>query len=625
MAKEVEIFFKVDGLETYITDLNDLEDVLNQVKGATDSTAAATKNLEKDIDDATSGIEESERKLNALEGGIKTLAGSFEILAGSAALLGLEDNEFFSGLEENVIGVLALSQGVIDASEGLRLLKDNTKLAAVAQRIFNTVANANPYVLLATAVIALAGAVALYTSRAKDAENQQKRLNKTFNERAQYTLDQIDFEEELVRVREELTPEKEIEFNKQRIEQINEEIRKSRERIATAKLGRITEGEQELIDKLEENIKTRQEQARGLRRNNILIKEGQTAEEKRLAAEKEAEDERVRLEKEEEKRHNRELARIEAERLAKENAEQAEVEIFENQATLEEELYVLGLTQRQKEQRDIEEKYYERLNLAEGNAELIKQVEEQFEIDKQDLRDKYDEERIEKNKETLDAIAEQNKTFNDNLIAAEEQLQTAKVNAAQQGFAVLSALAGENEDLQKVLFVASQAFEAAQIAIQGTRDIAKTKSETAQSIGSLTQQAAVLAPRAAVGDPTAVAGLIAIGNSAATVKAAGAATVAGIKINTAAGIAGVLAATIGQLKSAKDGGGNPAAFGGNVTASVPQFQASPTTSQGEDVLIGGPRSQEVTGGGGPVQAYVLATDVRNKLEANQQIENLSRL
>jgi len=164
MAQEVEIFFKVDGLETYITDLNDLEEVLNQVKGATDSTAAATKNLENDIDDATKGIEESERRLNALEGGIKTLAGSFEILAGSAALLGLEDNEFFSGLEENVIGVLALSQGVIDASEGIRLLKDNTKLAAVAQRIFNTVANANPYVLLATAVIALAGAVALYTS-----------------------------------------------------------------------------------------------------------------------------------------------------------------------------------------------------------------------------------------------------------------------------------------------------------------------------------------------------------------------------------------------------------------------------------------------------------------------------
>jgi len=253
--REVEIFFKVDGLETYITDLNDLEQVLNQVKGATDATAAATKDLEKDVDDATKGIEESERRLNALEGGIKTLAGSFEILAGSAALLGLEDNEFFAGLEQNVVGVLALSQGVIDASEGLRLLKDNTKLAAIAQRIFNTVANANPYVLLASAVIALAGAVALYTSRAKDAENQQKRLNKTFNERAQYTLDQIDYEQELARVREELTPEKEIEFNKQRLEQINEEILLSRRRIESAKIGGISEGEQELVDRLEENIK----------------------------------------------------------------------------------------------------------------------------------------------------------------------------------------------------------------------------------------------------------------------------------------------------------------------------------------------------------------------------------
>ena len=121
MAQEVEIFFKVDGLETYITDLNDLEKVLNEVKGATDATAAATKDLEKDIDDATSGIEKSEQRLLALEGGIKTLAGSFEILAGSAALLGLEDNEFFGELEKNVIGVLALSQGVIDATEGIKL------------------------------------------------------------------------------------------------------------------------------------------------------------------------------------------------------------------------------------------------------------------------------------------------------------------------------------------------------------------------------------------------------------------------------------------------------------------------------------------------------------------------
>ena len=624
MAQEVEIFFKVDGLETYITDLNDLEEVLNQVKGATDSTAAATKNLENDIDDATKGIEESERRLNALEGGIKTLAGSFEILAGSAALLGLEDNEFFSGLEENVIGVLALSQGVIDASEGLRLLKDNTKLAAVAQRIFNTVANANPYVLLATAVIALAGAVALYTSRAKDAENQQKRLNKTFNERAQYTLDQIDFEEELLRVREELTPEKEIEFNNQRIEQINEEIRLSRQRITSAKIGDITEGEQELIDRLEENIKTRQEQAAGLRRSNILIEEGQTAEEKRLAAEKAAEDERLRIEKEEQARHERELARIEAERLAEENAANARVEIFENQAQLEDELFLESLTEEERRFRALEDQYYERLNLAEGNAELIAQVEASYAQQQIDLEAQIQKERVEGNKEANDQILANTEQFNQQLIQAEEALQQAKVNAAQQGFAVLSALAGENEELQKVIFVASQAFEAAQIAIQGTKDIAQVRSEQIKSTTQLGAQAAVLTARLAAGDLTAAPALATVQGSIAAVNAGATASIAGIKLNTAAGVAGVLAATIGQLKAAKDTGTTPPQISG-VGASAP-LGALPSfqTSQGEDVLIGGTRSQEVTGGG-PIQAYVIASDVTTAQQANQQIENLSRL
>jgi len=624
MAQEVEIFFKVDGLETYITDLNDLEEVLNQVKGATDSTAAATKNLENDIDDATKGIEESERRLNALEGGIKTLAGSFEILAGSAALLGLEDNEFFSGLEENVIGVLALSQGVIDASEGIRLLKDNTKLAAVAQRIFNTVANANPYVLLATAVIALAGAVALYTSRAKDAENQQKRLNKTFNERAQYTLEQIDFEEELLRVREELTPEKEIEFNNQRIEQINEEIRLSRQRITSAKIGDITEGEQELIDRLEENIKTRQEQAAGLRRSNILIEEGQTAEEKRLAAEKAAEDERLRIEKEEQARHERELARIEAERLAEENAANARVEIFENQAQLEDELFLESLTEEERRFRALEDQYYERLNLAEGNAELIAQVEASYAQQQIDLEAQIQKERVEGNKEANDQILANTEQFNQQLIQAEEALQQAKVNAAQQGFAVLSALAGENEELQKVIFVASQAFEAAQIAIQGTKDIAQVRSEQIKSTTQLGAQAAVLTARLAAGDLTAAPALATVQGSIAAVNAGATASIAGIKLNTAAGVAGVLAATIGQLKAAKDTGTTPPQISG-VGASAP-LGALPSfqTSQGEDVLIGGPRSQEVTGGG-PIQAYVIASDVTTAQQANQQIENLSRL
>jgi len=624
MAQEVEIFFKVDGLETYITDLNDLEKVLNQVKGATDATAAATKDLEKDVDDATKGIEESERRLNALEGGIKTLAGSFEILAGSAALLGLEDNEFFAGLEQNVVGVLALSQGVIDASEGLRLLKDNTKLASVAQRIFNGVAKANPYVLLATAVIALTAAIGGYILKTKAAEKAErerkeelKKLRKEQEAQARINAGIIADEQELRNInRSESEKElKEILAREDiKIKAYNEEIDKQAEISASYAskgklLGKAAEEQSFYINKAAAIIEEENEK---LNESNII----RDAVLERLQTLKEAREKGIEV-------TDAETASIEAQNLALQQQAEAAADILDEQFELEEELYVARLTQREQEERDIENTYYERLNLANGNAELIKQIEEQFEIDKQTLKKQYDEEEKQANQEKLDELLAQQENYNQQLIQAEEQLQAAKINAAQQGFAVLSALAGENENLQKTIFIASQAFEAAQIAIQGTRDIAKTRSETRQALGSLAQEAAILTPRALAGDPFAAAGLAAVQGSIATVSASGAATIAGIKLNTAAGIAGVLAASIGQLRSAKDTGGG----GTQITATAASPRAalpSYTTSQGEDIILGEPRSQQ-QGGGGPIQAYVIASDVTSAQQANQQIENLSRL
>ena len=84
-----------------------------------------------------------------------------------------------------------------------------------------------------------------------------------------------------------------------------------------------------------------------------------------------------------------------------------------------------------------------------------------------------------------------------------------------------------------------------------------------------------------------------------------------------------MAASIGQLRSAKDTGGGGTqitATAATPRAALPSF----TTSQGEDIILGEPRSQQ-QGGGGPIQAYVIASDVTSAQQANQQIENLSRL
>lgn len=601
----VEIYFKVDGIEKYITDLEDLKGVIKQVENATNQLSEATD----DID--TSGFDELETKIETTEGAIKVLAGSFEILAGAAGALGLEDNEFFKGLEDNVINVIALADGAVNVAEGYKLLSKNTKLAAIAQRILNTAANANPYVILASAVIALAGAYALFKTRADDAEAAQRRINKTFNERAEQTLEQIDFETELARVRGELSPEKEIELNNQKIDTINQEILLSRKRIETAKIGDITEEEQELIDRLEENIKARQAQAKSLRNKNILIREGAEADAR--AAEQEAKNEaqRKKDDAEAERRAQRELARIQAIELAKQQASDAEAEIFDNQAQLEDDLYYQSLDLRDQQRRDLEDEFYERLNLAEGNAELEAQVRAQYAEDLKELENGFRDEDLEAERLLNEQKLQITEEYNAKRIQAEQDLQNAKIAATQAGFAVLNALAGDNEKLQDALFVAQKAFEAAQIFISGQKEITTLRAETTKAVSELTIKAAsnpLLAPVYTA----AIPGVIAAGTTG----------VNAIRLNTAAGLAGILAAGISQFKG---GGKTPTDTGGgnlggvSPTAALPNFQAE---TRGQDITPGGVQSNSTQE---PIRAYVISTEVDNALQANQQIENLSRL
>lgn len=152
--KEVNIFFKVEGLDGYITDLSDLKNALEDVDSATQG--------------ASMSQEELEQKLSTLEGGVKVLAGSFEAAAGALGALGIE-SEFFQAVEENVINIIAMAEGAINVSEGFKLLAENQKLATIAQRAFNIASNANPYVILASALVAAGGALLIWKMNAEDA------------------------------------------------------------------------------------------------------------------------------------------------------------------------------------------------------------------------------------------------------------------------------------------------------------------------------------------------------------------------------------------------------------------------------------------------------------------------
>jgi len=164
-TEEVKIFFKVDGLDGYITDLGDLKSALGQVDSETKEVTQATEQLSQAQIQSSEGMEQG---IMALEGSVKLLAGSAEFAAGAIGLLGEENSEFFEEVEGNVLNIIALAQGAIDMSEGFRILSQNQKLATIAQRIFNTVSKANPYVLLATAILAVGAAVLAYYTFMKD-------------------------------------------------------------------------------------------------------------------------------------------------------------------------------------------------------------------------------------------------------------------------------------------------------------------------------------------------------------------------------------------------------------------------------------------------------------------------
>ena len=174
MDKEINIAFKIDGLDEYITNLDDLKKALGGVDVATEQASEATKKLSESTDN-----------LDIMEGAVKTLAGSFQILAGAASLLGLEDNEFFKTLEDNVMGVIALSQGAIDASEGFSKLAESEKIAKYWNDAMNASAKANPYIVLLAAIAALSLAIVAYAVSAKDANEIASELATNTSKKAQ--------------------------------------------------------------------------------------------------------------------------------------------------------------------------------------------------------------------------------------------------------------------------------------------------------------------------------------------------------------------------------------------------------------------------------------------------------
>ena len=184
-AKGRELSEKIKGLTRDAAELKDaIGDAGESIKGAASDTAG----------------------FDALTGALKMLTDGFTIAEGGAHLLGLSEKDLMevqtklqaaftvsnalqevqtalqkqSALMLGVTRVQSLAAAaairVKNAAEGEGVVV--TKLAIVAQRTLNAVARMNPYVLLATAILTVVGAIALFTKGSKKMTEEEKEAAK---------------------------------------------------------------------------------------------------------------------------------------------------------------------------------------------------------------------------------------------------------------------------------------------------------------------------------------------------------------------------------------------------------------------------------------------------------------
>lgn len=165
----------------------DLKDAMTDAKNEIKNAASDTSTLDSVL--STAG---------AASGGFSVVTGSMELFGASSksteeAQKALQSTiAITTGIQavQNAVqkdsammmGVSKIQSYALSKAEAYRRLISIQGTAAtvgatVAQRIFNAVAAANPYVLLAMALITVVGALLLFSSGAKSASEKQKELN----------------------------------------------------------------------------------------------------------------------------------------------------------------------------------------------------------------------------------------------------------------------------------------------------------------------------------------------------------------------------------------------------------------------------------------------------------------
>lgn len=250
--------------------------------------AGQLKDAMMDANAEVNAMASDTRALDAVMGAATAASGGFSVYTGLTQLLGTSSETAQETQKKlgSAIAIVSRATAIQNALQkesnimtGIRLLQTKaatkaeqldtaakkknivaTTAATVAQRIFNAVAKANPYVLLAVALVTVVGALAAFAAGSNRAAKEQSKLNKA-------TAAQLDYMEQYA---ESVTRE-----NNERIQQLQNDLEIAKARKASLTETRKLEDEiyQERVKAHDKQMEIYAEQVAGVDANRAKLEQ----------------------------------------------------------------------------------------------------------------------------------------------------------------------------------------------------------------------------------------------------------------------------------------------------------------------------------------------------------------
>lgn len=642
--QEVKIFFKVEGVDGYITDLNELQSALSKTTTDTEELSDATDDLNDNLDKSKTGSKSFGKALGEAPGpvgkvtqGIKGLGVALKALLANPVVLVITAivaalTALFKAFTSTKEGAEAFDRVLAGLSAAVDVIRDRVLVFASAigkffsgdfAGAFETAKEAvsgigDEIVAEAQKAAELTGALQRNTDALRELDVERAEQNALLAEQKKIIDDtSLSIEERQAALEKASTAEQEL---------LNKELSLQQERLtALEALAEQSDSDAETLDELaQQRILIAQLEEQSLNKQTELLGKRKALQAEQAAIDKAAADEAERLRKE---REDAAAAQLEAETKIIEEIRRARLE---GEA---------------KELDDLKLQYEERLKVAKDNAELRLQIEDEYERQKQAVEDKYDEE--EKTKletqqqaiqDILDTYAQQEfDTEEQRLLAELEQRFNADQLKLQQAGATAQQLLElenryeqdktkitENAEEERAKLRKENITQAVQLtqgvfgALQALND-ARTAKDEKEAKKQFERNKKFSIAQALISTGLAVSNALTAGGNPVKLATGAQFVEAGIALATGL-------AQVAKIKATQFNSGG----GGTDSIEQPSFnpQAAIDANNNTRRSLQDP-GQEITpdeqGGGNTIRAYVVATEVTSQQEANNQVENLSRL